>query len=950
MSRLLRYLAPSFSFRRARFICGCCLLAVLAAPGVSAGLLFHDDFRASPEGEAPTGWEGKDRWRVRHIGNEVVAAQEDESSGMGRPLTKKLAAPLEGSWVLEVDHAWAWGGSTSGHGFHSQHFDIDVTTEAGLGFRLRMPQGRYLGGPDMDLAATDKLWKLYRLERRKAPVLLATGTGHDSPGWRSRSQPSPEWLGACLAWDRVERRLAVLRRAGGRWVESITMTDIDASGIGRLTVNPSAFAHGCTPQIGRVSLWTPDKFAWGVTGEADGAPGSIYRALGAPAALAKVRQLGLGYYRVDATAAFLRPASAGDLDETVAQAREQGVVVLPVLRCAEEMTGSPPELYEKSRRRALDFAQKYRGRFTHVEIGRDLELHTFAVNDAADAPVMHDETRLARALEVLRGVCDGLRAGDPALRRLVGVVASERSAFLERAARGGVSFDGLALAWYSDMGSMREPLQRLSAQDKPIWITELNRTHGASRGLWDADGLAGTARGKPPEGWQVSGDWRTYYFGGLPVATNRDQSAGAGRTLTKVFARSVEESWSLELRSGWEWGDGGGANGNHAIWIDFDMVNAAGHGYRLRAHQGHGGKADNVDRVLRLFLLSASGAKEIAHGPGPNNSGWKSRRLQAPDLARLSIDWDKQTRRITVRHGEAGQESTAFSADLAGDHPARFDRLVVRGAMFNTGEGPQLATMRLWVDDRVTGEAQQAEALTSMIEELEGFPSVQGVVLHELFDRAPAGQSRDPGDYYGLFRVRQEAGGAYAVESDRPATRLLDRWIARSERPPALLGASAGMPGDLVPVPILSAKALDAGDTDGLPVLVKLAAGLPVGVPGRVSQVSLEDGRLSLEFTRRWPAQIRYQIEASSDGGDWTPTAVLEFGSDTWRGSAGVFESGNGPVRKVRVSDVIPASSAASRLLRLRVGAGEAATEPQGSVTRKTPEGRAEIALVQGRP
>lgn len=1014
-------------------------------------LILQDDFSANEPGGVPTGWASDHKWRTRQIGGRMIVGEEDETAHGNRPLTKVLSRQLEQSWILEFDYAWMWGG-TQKHGFNDLRLDVDLVDKAGNGYRLRMPQGRQRTGMESGLVEENELFALYRIRAGKPAVILGEGAGYDAPGWKVLSLPRPALNRVRVTWDRLAGRLTVYRRQNDRWDEVIRSDEAADSRLDKLVFNPSLLQNGCTPQIANVTLRAPAELAWGVCGHADvkGEAFPAYRDIGAAEAVRRVREMGLSHYRVDTFGVTERPDGSSLFDQVVLEANRQGVTLLPILY-AGNTAGVPTErLYEKARNRARNFARYYREQFKYIEIANEMDLGCLLPGRSGALVTDYDPEKLARAAEVIRGLCDGVRDEDPAMQRLVGTAGWYHHGFIDALLQRGVQFEILAWHWYSEMGSMQRVMAKLSSYGKPIWMTEFSRRDGAFRGLRESDGLTSDAIGKAPPGWTASGDWIVQSVAGELVVTNRDKGAGSGRTLMRNFSTPLDDSWLLETRAGWQWGDGGGSNGNPAIWIDYDLVDAAGRGYRLRVHPGDGGKPANDDKTMRLFLLEGGGAREIARGKGPNKSGWLSRGLKAPDFDRIALQWEKTTRTFTAFYGEGGAQQKSFRVTNGEDF--KLERLVVRAAMYDNNEGPQLASLKLRVNDRRSSEAEQAETLRAMVREIAGFPLVRALFVYELFDEAPAGTTENPEHYYGLHSVRlNPATNRFEVAQTRPAAEALralmkargalpapagetvaerlhprpafeiQNSVARfspyvaeqgrhavfvrlpasvdaDSRVPAVVrhlggasdvavvpkGAGAWVwlgdfdfgkreagegasvefgvstPGAVLPEAVLfqrkqvglldgaDIEALNEPDVDGVPVLVKLATVLPVGVKTTSApmQIAMDGDRLSLSFRRLEPAPASYTVEASNDMKTWTPLATLLRGESSWRGAVRVDESGSGGIRTARLSDLVGTSTAPQRFVRLRLGEGEVVSEPQGYVVDVSSSGAKSVRLV----
>lgn len=796
----IRFLVDRFD----RFLLPSALAVALAvaAQAAPSRVVFHDDFNGQAIGAAPAGWTTPHTWRVRAQGGVTLLSMEDSGSWNGqqhdRRITKLLPESLTRSWVLDFDHAWRWGGdTTSKRGYHSLRIDVWMVNAAGHGYCLRIPQGSHgLSGADPG----ERLFQLFRVTSGQLGAApLAQGRGYDSPGWLSLGLSSPSLRSVRLSWDRLNRRLVAYRKTSGDWEAVIDVKDAAHAGFDRLIINPSNFNNSVGPQIDNVLLRAPRELKWGVAGHADsGVAYPVYRSIGAAATLDRVKALGLEWYRVDSVEVADEPTGAAFFDSVVKAAEDRGVSVLPILFGTRQNTTAftLEQLYQVNFAKAENFARFYRGRFTHVEVLNEMDNQAITHGNG-DLVGHYDPEKLARHVAVFKGLCDGLRAGDPAVVRMIGAAGWYHYGYIDHLLAQGVPFEALVWHWYSDMGSVQRVMAKLAAYDLPIWVTEFNRRNGTYFGSALAENFSLHTWGQPPSAWTGSGAWSVDRHGTNQLVTNTNPAdEGSGWALERATSTPVDltKDWALDLQVGWRRGGvaGSGGHGDFSLRSEIDLVNAAGAGFRLRVRQGTSGNPDNAEQVMQLFRLAGAGGAEtlVAQGSGANVAGWQTRGLSAPSLTRVRLkwayDWDPsvRARRLTLRWGD-GHGTVVFSIPYTEAWPT-VDRVVLRARGTATGgAGAQFDSFQLYRDDPEAAEPAQARTLAAMAAEFSHFPQVEALFPYELFDE-PNQQTDE--QRYGLYRVRR-SGSTYFADTPRLGAEAYAEYVAARGALPAEPGS-----------------------------------------------------------------------------------------------------------------------------------------------------------------
>jgi hypothetical protein len=185
------------------------------------------------------------------------------------------------------------------------------------------------------------------------------------------------------------------------------------------------------------------------------------------------------------------------------------VIFPPVDRDKE--INDPEGVYQRSFEAARALARRFRGRIAVYDLHNELDgwcLNTdfWGKNKHPDGDELkhYFADRLELAAAMLKGLADGVRAGDPGAKRMINTGGWLHTGFLRAMVEANVPFEILSWHWYSDMGRIghvearggRDLLGELLAFDKPVWITEANYRPG----LRETKQTAGDERGAVNDG------------------------------------------------------------------------------------------------------------------------------------------------------------------------------------------------------------------------------------------------------------------------------------------------------------------------------------------------------------------------------------------------------------------------------------------------------------------
>jgi hypothetical protein len=231
-------------------------------------------------------------------------------------------------------------------------------------------------------------------------------------------------------------------------------------------------------------------FVWGVNGHPGKQTAYASSGEGLRRQLRYVKRLGATHYRVD-----LYPDSVGRVDPmfdgVVETAARLGVTILPALVAHPKADADTTSNYLRGRAVGLRFGMRYRGRFSHIEAGNELQIGTlrFAMDYSVRPPRKgywegfsldnYIDSMLVKTTAFLRGMTDGIHQGSPGTKVIING-AWRHFGFFEALRRDRVDFDVYGYHWYSEMGDFRKEVLPHLPADKDIWITEANRRNSHS--------------------------------------------------------------------------------------------------------------------------------------------------------------------------------------------------------------------------------------------------------------------------------------------------------------------------------------------------------------------------------------------------------------------------------------------------------------------------------------
>jgi len=236
---------------------------------------------------------------------------------------------------------------------------------------------------------------------------------------------------------------------------------------------------------------------WGVNGH----PFTAYPGVGLETQLKYVKDLGMTSYRVNVSSLTQAPA----LRQLVDLARPRGIDILPVITPPLDLeNSSAKDLYKWAHAYAVYFVSRFKEDIRVWELGNELE--NYAIIKACEmrdngeqyncdwgpaggvSPLDYYGPRWKKVSAVLKGLSDGTKSVDPAIRKAIGTAGWGHVGAFERMREDGIEWD--ISVWHMYGQDPEWAFKKLAEYGKPIWVTEFNHPSGSQNGVVDqAKGL-----------------------------------------------------------------------------------------------------------------------------------------------------------------------------------------------------------------------------------------------------------------------------------------------------------------------------------------------------------------------------------------------------------------------------------------------------------------------------
>lgn len=213
-----------------------------------------------------------------------------------------------------------------------------------------------------------------------------------------------------------------------------------------------------------------DPLVWGVFARALGNGQPVSQA----DALSLSQRLGVRSMRCDVGWSGAQPLSNAVAFASTALA--SGIRLLPAIIAIPSDYASEAAAYSACVTLGQSYSSAMAGTISVFELANELDLNCINASVSGISSSDYNATSYAICRGIIRGLLDGIRAGNPAAKGVVNT-SWDHTGFLQRLLDDGVSFDYPAIHFYQNQSTQIDStLSRMSAWGKPIWITEFGLT------------------------------------------------------------------------------------------------------------------------------------------------------------------------------------------------------------------------------------------------------------------------------------------------------------------------------------------------------------------------------------------------------------------------------------------------------------------------------------------
>jgi hypothetical protein len=246
----------------------------------------------------------------------------------------------------------------------------------------------------------------------------------------------------------------------------------------------------------RASYAAAPDIIWGVNGH----PFTGYPDIGMEVQLDTLKRLGMTHYRVN----LRGDGSVLGLDRLLGLAEKRGISIVPIILPEISFEkDTPDKIYGIAYALGRRLAKRYAGRVKVWELGNEFE--NYAIIQPCEmrddgtkypcewgpaggvGPLEYYGPRWRKVSAALRGLSDGVRAGDPVALRALGTAGWGHLGAFDRMAQDGVQWD--ISVWHQYQPGNDDFMKHIASFGKPIWVTEFNYAGGST------DGEAAQAKG-----------------------------------------------------------------------------------------------------------------------------------------------------------------------------------------------------------------------------------------------------------------------------------------------------------------------------------------------------------------------------------------------------------------------------------------------------------------------
>lgn len=228
------------------------------AEASQANVLLNDTF-TDLSNWTVAGSNGTSSWNIATVSSNSNTYASCTVSAPPASLTHQLSSAITGSWSIDFDYDYRWGGNPgTGTGHYASTITVEMVDTAGNGYAVVVHQGSY--GTSSNIPAnSSKLIQIYKVTNGTlATTALSSGTGYNRTGFRSIGATDPNLTPIQFTWDQDTNLLSAYYNDGSGLVlsTSATVASNPVTSFTTVVIRTDGWSSSIAPAIDNVKVQT----------------------------------------------------------------------------------------------------------------------------------------------------------------------------------------------------------------------------------------------------------------------------------------------------------------------------------------------------------------------------------------------------------------------------------------------------------------------------------------------------------------------------------------------------------------------------------------------------------------------------------------------------------------------------------------------------------------------
>ncbi len=288
-----------------------------------------------------------------------------------------------------------------------------------------------------------------------------------------------------------------------------------ASPLGRNAFRRALCAAAALSIVSVFSIGESQAIGWGISGHCPTGSYPAYRDIPLSTQLDALNALGLTYYRVDANATSDIKATVDLIRSNSAYSKIRLIPIIYGPFTADDLKTNPSGytntyIHDTCKTAAQNWVNYWTTNgytpfpFEQIEISNELDNDCINSGASGTTGTMYNDAQFGRCKAVIQGLCDGVRAANATVPRMVGCAGWLHYGFIDRliSELGAPDWETIVYHWYSNMGlisSHTDVTAKLQSYvtnyDMPTWVTEVDCRDGSLPGTGETSAQAEARHG-----------------------------------------------------------------------------------------------------------------------------------------------------------------------------------------------------------------------------------------------------------------------------------------------------------------------------------------------------------------------------------------------------------------------------------------------------------------------